>query len=547
MKLKFCLGFAILLSAAHLKGQSNIKANTRAQPKIIVGMMVDQMRWDYLYKFRDRYTDGGFKRLLRDGFSCENTHIDYSPTITACGHTSVYTGSVPAIHGIIGNSWYDKSLGRNVGCVDDKEVQLVGTLRSAEGQSPRQNLATTITDQLRIATNFKSRTVGVAIKDRASILPAGHTATGAFWYEGDEGRFVTSTFYMDKLPDWAVKFNQQKIVDRYYKNNWNTLYPISTYALSTADDKGYEGTANGEAKPVFPHQLTQFAGKNYNAVKTTPYGNTLTFEFAKAAIEGYNLGGETVTDFLAVSFSSPDAIGHTYGPNSIEMEDNYLRLDKELASFFKYLDDKFGKGNYLYFITADHGVAESPGFYMENRMPSGAVSDKEVYKLVTTALQEKFDVKDAVLAISNSQIYINWDAFKSKSFERKSITDVIVSALRPIRGIARVQPSDDLSGASLPGLPKTMLINGFNARRSGDYMIILQPTWVMGGVKGATHGTWYTYDTHIPLVWMGWSIKPGFTNRKTGMTAIAPTIAALLHIQAPSGCIGEAITEVTDR
>lgn len=547
MKLKFYTGLLALLGSVYLNAQGTAKSDhIPVRPKIVVGMVVDQMRWDYLYKFQERYTEGGFKRLIREGFSCDNTHIDYSPTITACGHTSVYTGSVPAIHGIIGNSWYNRDKRKTVGCVDDEDAQLVGTTKPATGQSPHNNLVTTITDQLRLATNFQSKTIGIAIKDRASILPAGHTATAAFWYNEEEGSFVTSTFYMDRLPEWAEKFNQKKLVDHYYKSDWSTLFPINTYILSTADDKPYESTANGEERPVFPHRLSQFAGKNYSAVKNTPYGNTLTFEFAKAAIEGYHLGNGNVTDFLAVSFSSPDAIGHIYGPNSIEMEDNYLRLDRELAAFFSYLDKKFGRGNYLYFITADHGVSASPGFYLENKMPSGAISGKEIDQAVTDIVKEKFGIQDPVLSVINSQIYMNWDEFDNKSIDRKLVTRTVISALMKIPGIAHVLSSDALSDISIPLLAKHMLINGYNFKRSGDYIIIPQPAWVVGNIKGATHGTWYTDDAHIPLVWMGWRIKQGYTNRHVAMTAIAPTIAALLHIQAPNGSIGKVISEITD-
>lgn len=514
-------------------------------PKIVVGMMVDQMRWDYLYKYQNRYTEGGFKRLIREGFSCENTLIDYSPTITACGHTCVYTGSVPAVHGIVGNGWYERTLSKEVGCVDDETVNLVGATQGGTGQSPHNNLATTITDQLRIATNFQSKTVGVAIKDRASILPAGHAATAAFWYNGHDGNFVTSTYYMKELPEWAKRFNEKKVVDEYYKNDWNTLFPIETYTLSTGDDKAYENTSNGEAKPVFPRNLKQFIGKNYGAVRTTPYGNTLTFDFAKAAIEGYNLGGGKVTDFLAVSFSSPDAIGHTYGPNSIEIEDNYLRLDRELAAFFSYLDKRFGKGNYLYFITADHGVSESPGFYLENKMPSGAIEDKDFSKAINDGLSEKYGVEKPVLSFANYQLYMNWEVFDKKGINRADVGRTIKQILLKAPGIANVLESEALGTAPVPDHIKNMLIKGYNVKRSGDFVVIPQPTWKGGNIKGATHGTWYPYDAHIPLVWMGWKIKPGYTNRVTGMTDIAPTVAALLHIQMPSGAIGEPITEVT--
>lgn len=534
----------ITVSSAQSQNAGRTVSAAPAQPKIIVGMMVDQMRWDYLYRFQNRYTEGGFKRLLKEGFSCENTLIDYSPTITACGHTCVYTGSVPAVHGIVGNDWYDREKGKGVGCVDDENTTIVGSEKGGTGQSPHNNLSTTITDQLRIASNYQSKTVGVAIKDRASILPAGHAATAAFWYGGD-GNFISSTYYMKELPEWAKRFNEKKVVDTYYKNDWETLYPISTYTLSTADDKEYEGTANGEKKPVFPHQLKQFAGKNYGAVRTTPYGNTLTFDFAKAAIEGYNLGGGKFTDFLAVSFSSPDAIGHTYGPNSIEQEDDYLRLDRDLADFFAYLDKRFGKNNYLYFITADHGVSESPGYYLENKMPSGAIDDKDFSTSVTDGLKQKFGIEKPILSFANYQLYMNWDEFDKKNIDHKEVEALVKKILLKVPGIANVLSNESLATAAIPDFIKNMLIKGYNVKRSGDYVVIPQPTWKGGSVKGATHGTWYAFDAHIPLVWMGWKIKPGYTNRVTGMTDIAPTLAALLHIQTPSGAIGAPITELT--
>ena len=545
MKLKHTLIVALILGT--LSGFAQKKSTQSVErPKIVIGMMVDQMRWDYMYRFQDRYTEGGFKRLLREGFTCENTEIDYLPTFTAPGHTCVYTGSVPAVHGIIGNSWYDRYNDRTVENVQDTTVMLVGTIRKTTGMSPRNNLSTTITDQLRIATNFHSRTVGVAIKDRAAIQPAGHAANAAFWYDGTEGKFVTSTYYMKKLPDWAIAFNNKKMVDQYYKNNWNTLYPIDTYIMSDKDDKSYEGKANGEEKPVFPRNLEQFIGKNYGAVKNTPYGNTLTFDFAKAAIEGYNLGGGQYTDFLAISFSSPDAIGHTYGPTSIEQEDNYLRLDRELSEFFNYLDKRFGKGNYLYFITADHAGAESPGFYLENKMPSGALSEKDYGQAVTNALKTTFGIEKPILAFSNYQIYINWEAFDKLNVKKEEITKVISSVVNKTDGIAFVVESSNVAAAPIPEKIKQRIINGYNIKRSGDYEIVLQPTWKNGSIVGATHGTWYGYDSHIPLVWMGWKIpQGGHTNRSIGMTAISPTIAALLKIQAPSGSVGEVIREIT--
>ena len=291
----FCVIF--FLAGYGVQSQSRTQNTTANRPKIVVGLMVDQMRWDYLYKFEKRYGAGGIKRLLRDGFSCENTMIKYAPTVTACGHASVYTGSTPAINGIAGNDWYDRAWGRSISNVEDSTAEAVGGT-SKGNKSPNNLLVTTIGDELRMATNFQSKVVSVSIKDRGAILPGGHTANGAFWH--DDGKFVTSTYYMKSLPDWVEKFNKTDWTKELMPNGWNTLYPINTYTLSDPDDNNYENLFKGEDKPVFPHTTAYLTG--------TPFGNTFTLEFAKRAIEGYGLGKGEFTDMLAVSLSSPDGI-----------------------------------------------------------------------------------------------------------------------------------------------------------------------------------------------------------------------------------------------
>lgn len=511
------------------------------KPKIVIGMMVDQMRWDFLYRYANRYGEGGFKRLLREGFRCEQTYINYAPTVTACGHTAVYTGSTPAVHGIVDNDWYSRELQRSVYCTEDSTVVTVGATGKAGQMSPRNLLVSTVTDELRVASNFRSKVVGVALKDRASILPAGHTANAAFWYDGKSGNFITSSYYMPELPAWAQRFNTQALPVQYLAKGWETLYPINTYVQSDADNKDYEKPFGHEKAPVFPHT---FAGREKNSVRSTPYGNTLTFAFAKAAIEGYGLGGGGETDFLAVSFSSPDAVGHQFGPNSIEVEDVYLRLDKELADFFTYLDKRFGKGNYLYFITADHGVSQSPGFLEENKLPTGLLDVEEVLKAINTAIQEQFGVANGIITTSAYQLYLNRPAFAARNVSLAAVREMVIQKLKATPGIADAVSLPDLGSTALPEPEKTMLVNGYNKQRGGDVIILLQVGWKDGGRSGATHGLWYPYDAHIPLVWMGWGVKPGKTYRTTGMTDIAPTVSALLNIQVPSGTIGQVVWEV---
>jgi len=520
---------------------------TIARPKLVVGLVVDQMRWDYLYRFYNRYSNGGLKRMVNEGFSVENTLIPYTPTYTAVGHTSIYTGSVPAITGIIGNDWYDPQLKKGVYCTEDSTVTGVGSDTPAGKMSPKNLLSTTITDELRLATNFQGKVIGISLKDRGSILPAGHTPTGAYWYDGQTGDWITSSWYMKELPSWLQDFNKLKLANKYYEKNWNTLYPINTYTQSTADNKPYEGKTRGEEAPVFPHPLKLYAGKNYDMIRSTPYGNTITLELAKKAIEAEQLGKDDITDFLAVSCSATDYVGHQYGPNSVEIEDTYLRLDKDFENFFNYLDQTVGKGNYLVFLSADHSVAHVPGFMKENKLHAGVVDDRAVVTGLNTVLESKFKIKKPVSMSMNNQIifdHTNPDLAKNDFNAMKAAS---IEYLRTLPGFADAVDLQRIAESTLPAIQKEMITNGYNARLSGDIYYILQPNWFNGGLTGTTHGNWNPYDAHIPLVFMGWHVKPGKTNKTHHMTDIAPTIAAMLHIQMPSGNIGEPITELTQQ
>lgn len=507
------------------------------RPKLVVGIVVDQMRWDYLYRFNNRYSDGGFKRMLREGFSCENTLINYTPTVTAAGHTCVYTGSVPAVHGIVGNEWFSPTLNREVYCAEDSTVNTVGSTSNAGKMSPENMQVTTIGDELRMASNFKSKVVGVAIKDRGSILPAGHSATAAYWYDGSTGNWITSSYYMNRLPDWVENYNREKWPAQYLAQPWTTLFPIETYTQSAADDKAYEG-----ATPVFPHDMSGNANKG---IAGTPYGNTMTLAFAQKAVNAYRLGNNGATDMLTVSLSSTDYVGHQYGPNSVEAEDTYLRLDKDLAAFFKFLDATVGKGQYTVFLTADHGVAHVPGFSGENKLPGGSWSVGPDIKKINALVKERFGVEKAIIGASNYQLYLDHEGIEKAGKSVKEIAEVAARELLKDTALANAFPLSDLMTTIIPAPLRNMLINGYNAKRSGDIQYIVRPGYIEGGKTGTTHGLWYPYDAHIPLVWMGWGIHPGKSNKLTGMTDIAPTIAALLRIQMPSGNVGLVIDAIT--
>jgi predicted AlkP superfamily pyrophosphatase or phosphodiesterase len=524
----------------------NINAQTVSvpRPKLVVGIVVDQMRWDYLYRYYERYdANGGFKRMLNQGFTCENTLIPYAPTVTACGHSSIYTGSVPAINGITGNVWWDKDKMRTVYCTEDDSVNTVGSASAQGKMSPKNMLVTTIGDELRLATNFRSKVIGIAIKDRGGILPAGHSANAAYWYDNSAGDWVTSTYYMNELPEWMINFNKQKLTDKYYEQGWDLLYPANTYVQSTADEKSYEGKPFG-AK--FPYDLKKFIGKDYGKISATPFGNTLTAELAKTAILGEQLGADNITDFLTVSFSSPDYIGHTFGPNSIEAEDGFLRLDKELGSLLDFLDTKVGKGQYTVFLSADHGVTQAPEFMQENKIPAARVPISRYVSNLNKTVKEKYNIDTVIVSDDNYQIHLNDQRIEAAKVNKDELVKWLVDQLSAEPGIARAFALKDLNTIPLPARIRAMLNNGYNPHRNGDIQIILLPQHIEAySAAGTTHGLWNPYDAHIPLLWYGWGIKPGKTNRETYMTDIAATVAALLHIQMPSGCIGTVIEEIT--
>ncbi|MCP9752637.1 alkaline phosphatase PafA [Ferruginibacter sp. HRS2-29] len=538
------LFFVLLLTGSVAFAQKNAPSSAPAKPKLVVGLVIDQMRWDYLYRFQARYGTGGFKRMLGQGFSFENTFIPYVPTYTAVGHTTIYTGGVPATHGIVGNNWFEKSIKKNMYCTEDSTVDGVGVSDWAGKMSPRNCWATTVTDELRLSNNFQSKVIGISLKDRGAILPAGQSANAAYWYEEKTGKWISSTFYMKELPKWVSDFNARDRGAELMKTDWNTLYPINTYTLSTADDKEYEGSIPGEKTNTFPHKLSAITTQKYLAIKYTPSGATLSFEFAKEAIVNEKLGAGSVTDFLALSISSTDYMGHTFGPNSIEAEDTYLRLDKDIADFLTYLDNKVGKGNYLVFLTADHGAAHVPGFLKEHNIPAGTFSDEGFRTELNKAISDSFGFANSIMNLQNYQLDLNTDSMEAKGIDVKAVKKFVLKRLRSKPFITTVFETTDANSTALPEPIKTMVINGYNPSRSGDIQFLVRPGYFDGYNKGTTHGLWNPYDSHIPLLFYGWGIRHGKSNRTTYMTDIAPTVAAKLQIQMPNASVGKVLEEV---
>lgn len=517
------------------------------RPKLVVGIVIDQMRWDYLYRFYDVYKPaGGFKRLLGQGFSCDNTFVPYLPTVTACGHTCVYTGSVPAVHGITGNAWFDNNLQRTVYCVEDKTVQGVGAASGDAGQmSPNNVWSTTITDELRLATNFRNKVIGISMKDRGAIIPAGHSADAAYWYDGKSGNFITSTYYMKELPTWMQQFNGRRLVDSLYDKNWNLSLPKTTYEkYCDTDDNAYEAKPFGKDALTMPYVLQQYKGKDFSKILSTPYGNTILGELAKQTVTAEQMGKHDATDFLAVSFSSTDYVGHAFGPNSWELLDTYSQLDETLGSFFDYLDKTVGKGQYTVFLTADHAGAHVPEFLQKHNIPGGRWDDGDIRKTTNENLKGIFGVDNLIISVQEFDLYLNHKVIDSAKLDEAAIKKAVAKFLLQKDATLQVVDKHNIDATPVPAKLREMIVNGYNATRSGDLQLITKTGVMDAGKTGMSHGVWNTYDSHIPLVWYGWGIKQGSTKRETYMTDISATVAALLHIQMPSACIGTVVEEV---
>jgi len=536
--MKFYVLFIALCSAAFANAQSIEK-----QPKLIVGIVIDQMRDDFLHRYANRYTEGGFKRLMREGFYGANHHFSYMPTTTGPGHASVYAGTTPSVHGIVGNNWYDPALKRKVYCSEDKAVRTVGAMNAAGQMSPKNLQTTTITDELRLFWNMRSKVVGVSIKDRGAILPAGHLANAAYWLSDKD--FISSTYYMDTLPEWVQKFNAEKRVAGYLSKPWETLYPASTYLASAPDNSPYEILLEGESSNTLPRDLSALREANGpDLIKLTPFVNTLCVDMALAAIANEGLGKDAFPDFLALSFSGPDYMGHSYGTRAVEIEDMYLRLDLELARLFESLDQSVGKGQYVVFLTADHGAADVAQFNIDLRLPGGYVSEKGGFAYLKTALDSMYNKGwDLIEKIEGNELYLNRKKLAAADLELDDVTEALARIITGMPGVYAAYPTEIIRWNGSDEFPLRAIKRGLHPDLAGDVIWVLDSGWMEYGPRGTTHGSPWAYDTHIPFLIMGPGVKQGRTFRETHIRDIASTLSALLHIPLPSGNTGQPIVE----
>jgi len=514
-------------------------------PKLVVGIVIDQMRYDYIYRYWDDYSTGGFKRLIQKGFFYENHHFDYAPTYTGPGHASIYTGTTPEMHGIIANDWWDKESDTTVYCVSDTNYQGVGTSSNSGQMSPHRMLTTTITDQLKLATNNRSKTIGISLKDRGAILPAGHMADAAYWLVGKD--WITSTRYMNELPQWVRNYNNENWPDKFLEKGWHLTNPIEQYDESLPDNNPFEGAYKGTLKPTFPYDLKTLAPDNYDygILKGTPLGNQLLLDFAKRAIVNEKMGQGEFTDFLALSFSATDYVGHQFGTQAIETQDAYLQLDIQIADLLVFLDQQYGKDNYLVFFTADHGAVHAPSFMQKNKVPVKYWNPGNMVDDIKVDLNKKYGLAEWINNYSNDQIFLNLFAVDSAGIDLHEMEDYIASRVILTEGVQKVFTGYALQNTEFTKGVSDKIQNGYHQQRSGEVVVVIKPGWLQYGTRtGTSHGRPYAYDTHVPLIFYGWNIPNGHTFVESNIRDIAPTLASLLKIQMPNGCTGKPLVEV---
>ncbi len=536
--------FLILIYSTLLFSQTKTSV-VNTKPKLVVGIVVDQMRNDYIYRYWNRYGNGGFKRLVSDGYYFKNAHFNYIPTYTGPGHSSIYTGTTPRTHGIIANDWFVKTNTIETYCVQDTTVKTVGSTTKAGLMSPKNQLTSTIGDELKMSSNNLSKVFGVALKDRSSILPAGHAANAAFWFDEQSGDFISSSWYISELPKWLSDFNAKKIPNQYLQKGWNTLYPIESYTNSIADDNRYESVPNKKEKPIFPYDYkTNLNKNNVGIIRATPYGNSITKDVAIECLINEQLGKDEVCDLFCISFSSTDIVAHSYGPRAVEIEDVYLRLDKDLEELLNALDKQVGKNNYTVFLTADHGGADVPNHLKDNKIPAGYLKEEVLVKDLKKYFQNNYNDSSLFVNMSNMQLFLNDKKIENLKLNKNDVEQKLANYLITITGIAEAYPSDIMKYNAFENNDyKALLQNGYNHKLSGNVCFILNAAWMDYAEKGTTHGAGYNYDTHVPVLFYGNGIKKGSSFNYTTITQIAPTICELLQINQPNGCISNPLND----
>ena len=536
--------FAVLLLSGPAMAQKR-KSIPSDKPQLIIGIVVEGMRYDYIHRYWDNFSDGGFRRLVEEGAVCRNANYSYMLTQTSAGYATIATGCNPFTHGIVSDEWYMQLQEQQVGSVFDAKEKCIGASLENANYSPRNILTTTFTDELKLFNNGKSKVVSVSLNPASAILPAGHIADAAYWFDDVSGNWVTSSYYADSLPQWLNEFNAKKFPDMYIGKDWLPMLSVDKYRAGS--EKGKSRNAGFSDDHVLGKKINTFIKKNkqYTRLKANPSGNSLTKDLCVNVIVNENLGQDDVTDYLSVSFTASSDISRACGPNSVELEDMYLRLDKDLEHFLQFIDENVGRNNVLIYLTSDHGTSNNPQLLHENNIPSGMFNADRAVMLLGTYLNAKYDKGKWVSAYYNNQIYLNHNLIESSGISLHEFEDVVCGFMLQFSGVANAVSASTLRNTNFSDGAMLKLQNSFNPKRSGDVIISLEPGWIEQGTGVSNSNSGYNYDTHVPLIWYGWKIKRTRLNQQVDMRDIAPTISNFLDIPFPNGTTGNVIEGLT--
>jgi predicted AlkP superfamily pyrophosphatase or phosphodiesterase len=554
----FTLSLCLFFTALPLTGQPQrqpaqgraASARAQAHPRLVVVIVVDQFRYDFLERFGDLFTPGGFRRLMSRGALFTNANFDYTPTYTGPGHAAVFTGSVPAQNGIVGNSWFDREAGRERAMVSDSASRVVtntGLSTRTSAPSPRILIGATIGDQLRLANNFASKVIAMSYKDRSAVLPGGRRPNGAFWFDTSTGTFISSDYYFKELPDWVKRFNTTVRPDKFFGATWDRVLPASTYRRSQTEYLPVQRSPLGQKFPYVVNGGQEQPGPRfYNAFEYTPFACEYLADFAKAAIESESLGSDEFPDLLSISFSAPDLIGHSYGPDSQEVEDTFIRLDRVIAGLLDAIDRRVGLANTIIAVTGDHGVSPVPEYLQSLGFEAGRIADGDVINAANQALTARFGDGKWVLALVNDQLHLDHKLMAERQADAAEAERIAgQAALERVPGIADFFTRTQIIEGRMPNGPiARRVMNGFHRARSGDVWLITKPfTFFAEGPIATTHGSPYNYDTHVPVIIFGAGVHAGRYDVECSPSDIAPTLAALLGIEPPPNRTGRVLVE----
>lgn len=536
--------FAALLLSEPAMAQKR-KSIPSDKPQLIIGIVVEGMRYDYIHRYWNNFSEGGFRRLVEEGAVCRNANYSYMLTQASPGYATIATGCNPHTHGIVSDEWYMQLQEQQVGSVFDSKEKCVGAPLDNANYSPRNILTTTFTDELMLFNNRKSKIVSVSLNPASAILPAGHIADAAYWFDDVSGNWVTSSYYADSLPQWLNEFNAKRFPDMYIGKDWLPMLPPDKYRAGS--EKGKSRNAGFSDDHVLGKKINSFIKKNkqYSRLKANPSGNSLTKDLCVNVIVNENLGQDDITDYLSVSFTASSDISRACGPNSVELEDMYLRLDKDLEHFLQFIDENVGRNNVLIYLTSDHGTSNNPELLRENNIPSGMFNADRAVMLLGTYLNAKYDKGKWVSAYYNNQIYLNHSLIESSGISLNEFENIVCEFMLQFSGVANAVSASTLRNTNFSDGSMSKMQNSFNPKRSGDVIISLEPGWIEQGACVSNSNSGYNYDTHVPLIWYGWKIKRTRLNQQVDMRDIAPTISNFLDIPFPNGTTGSVIEGLT--